>query len=87
MEKTNVIIRFDYRFYTNDITQAVAFCRHCDPKAEGGHSATLFCIENPKNKTDAYAKFRKAKENIKFCPHCGKPVDWNDIHETRGTTM
>lgn len=77
-ETTGVIKRIDYHTFSTDISNVICFCNKCDPKGEGGHGGYLgnscYAVTNDEVK-ERYSEFTK------FCPTCGKIINWDDITE------
>lgn len=77
IKKVGVIKRNDYIFWTNRMSEIIYFCAECDPKGEGGHGGVLA------RNVGIVECCNDLKQFFKFCPTCGKPVDWTDVTEIK----
>lgn len=73
---TNVIKRIDMTAFTSNIKEIICFCNHCGPNAKGGQGGILARFPNP-----SYMDIENLKKINRFCPTCGKQVDWDNITE------
>ena len=74
---TDIVMRKDKEAYGEKVLHAVLFCKHCDPKAEGGHGGIIYSTECFID--DAV---EQAKKHQNYCPTCGRKINWGNPIET-----
>ena len=74
----NVIKRIDYEAFSTKIANVICFCKECDPTGEGGHGGYLGSSEYAVTNDEVKARY---SEFTRFCPTCGRIINWDNIEE------
>lgn len=75
--KTGIIKRVDHEAYSNEVRDVVCFCASCDPEGNGGKGGIVLNLEGWQWNNEAFRNEMIA--NSRFCPKCGKELDWNNV--------